>query len=330
MRWETEPGPGRRVRRPGKGTKGSVPKVRFLRLLQAQTVRPPGSSARREGVDHGHDGHGQEGRGERQPRHERAAIAVADPEAALHACYFGRIQLANLGHLANVRHGFLSLEDKGSYITPARKKLIAAQAFQLATEPCQAGKPELLPCRGNKECVVIESRAPDGSKRRPALALTGKGGRSALPRRPGSSTPGHSAQYPLLPIIVAVRRPATAPATAPITSPTTGPGCTASQPAPDGRPRGSTRAGVRDDLLFSCVSPPSTFSISASETGCILMVFPFLTKRIATSTATGPPSSGAASHLLPQPAWSTFGSRCWRAHGRLYRRPAVSQPASAA
>ena len=42
---------------------------------------------------------------------------------------------------------------------------------------------------------------PDGSKRRPALALTGKGGRSALPRRPGSSTPGHSAQYPLLPII---------------------------------------------------------------------------------------------------------------------------------
>ena len=30
-------------------------------------------------------------------------------------------------------------------ITPARKKRIVGQAFQ----PCQAGKPDLLPCRGN-------------------------------------------------------------------------------------------------------------------------------------------------------------------------------------
>ena len=35
------------------------------------------------------------------------------------------------------------------YITPARNKRIVGRAFQPDSEPCQAGKPDLLPCRGN-------------------------------------------------------------------------------------------------------------------------------------------------------------------------------------
>src|SRR5271157_6643307 len=34
-------------------------------------------------------------------------------------------------------------------ITAARKKRIVGQAFQPDSEPCQAGKPDLVPCRGN-------------------------------------------------------------------------------------------------------------------------------------------------------------------------------------
>jgi len=34
-------------------------------------------------------------------------------------------------------------------ITRARKKRMVGQAFQPDSEPCQAGKPDLLPCRGN-------------------------------------------------------------------------------------------------------------------------------------------------------------------------------------
>ena len=34
-------------------------------------------------------------------------------------------------------------------ITPARKKRIVGQAFQPNSEPCQGGKPDLLPCRSN-------------------------------------------------------------------------------------------------------------------------------------------------------------------------------------
>jgi hypothetical protein len=39
-------------------------------------------------------------------------------------------------------------------ITPARKKRIVGQAFQPDSEPCQAGKPDLLPCRRNSSLIV--------------------------------------------------------------------------------------------------------------------------------------------------------------------------------
>src|SRR5271157_2019169 len=45
------------------------------------------------------------------------------------------------------------LENHGrrAHITPARKKRIVGQAFQPDSEPCQAGKPDLLPCRRNND-----------------------------------------------------------------------------------------------------------------------------------------------------------------------------------
>ena len=44
-------------------------------------------------------------------------------------------------------------------ITPARKKHIVGQAFQPDSEPCQAGKPDLLLCRGNKKTRNRDTRA---------------------------------------------------------------------------------------------------------------------------------------------------------------------------
>ena len=42
-----------------------------------------------------------------------------------------------------------SIVDQMPVITPARKKRIVGRAFQPDSEPCQAGKRELLTCRGN-------------------------------------------------------------------------------------------------------------------------------------------------------------------------------------
>jgi hypothetical protein len=44
-------------------------------------------------------------------------------------------------------------------ITRARKKRMVGQAFQPDSEPCQAGKPDLLPCRGNTERSTTHSLA---------------------------------------------------------------------------------------------------------------------------------------------------------------------------
>jgi hypothetical protein len=78
------------------------------------------------------------------------------------------------------------------------------------------------------------------------------------------------------------------------------------------------------------LKPPSTLCNSASDTGCMLMFFPFVTKGTAAPPAIGPPSAGEAPHLPLRPARSSAGSRCRRRHARASRMPGACRPAPSA
>jgi len=58
--------------------------------------------------------------------------------------------------------------------TPARKKRIVGQAFQPDSEPCQAGKPDLLPSRGS-QALLDERNDQDARDQQTLIAIPDMG-----------------------------------------------------------------------------------------------------------------------------------------------------------